>query len=114
MKKITPLAYFFNALLLLWLLAAAGFLAAELRIETTFAAVLTLAVAWFVYKRQRWGYFAAAAWGLACYQLAKEELALELVKRPAMLGGFAVVVIALFLHEIFCRRPSIARDNPPS
>ncbi|WP_020210654.1 hypothetical protein [Gilvimarinus chinensis] len=110
--KITALAHFFNALLLLWLLAAAGFLAAELRVESVFAAVTTLVIAWFVFKRQRWGYFAAAAWGLACYQLAKEGLALELVKRPAMLGGFAVVVIALFLHEVFCRRPNIERNSP--
>ncbi len=110
--KITALAHFFNALLLLWLLSAAGFLAAELRVETVFAAVATLVIAWFVFKRQRWGYFAAAAWGLACYQLAKEGLALELVKRPAMLGGFVVVMIALFLHEVFCRRPNIERNSP--
>ncbi|MBU2885791.1 hypothetical protein KO507_08465 [Gilvimarinus agarilyticus] len=110
--KIHVLAHFFNALLLLWLIAAAGFLASELQVETVFAAAVTLVVAYFVFKRQRWGYFAAAAWGLACYQLAKEELALEVIKRPAMLGGFAVVVIALILHEVFCRRPTRGRDQP--
>lgn len=110
--KIHVLAHFFNALLLLWLIAAAGFLASELQLATVFGALVTLVVAYFVFKRQRWGYFAAAAWGLACYQLAKEELALEVVKRPAMLGGFAVVVVALVLHEIFCRRPTQTRDKP--
>ncbi|MDO3381327.1 hypothetical protein QWI16_04020 [Gilvimarinus sp. SDUM040014] len=105
-------AHFFNALLLLWLIAAAGFLAAELTIPTVFAAVITLVIAVLVLRRRRWGYFAAAAWGLACYQLAKEGLALELVKRPAMLGGFAVVVIALILHETYCRRPISEREPP--
>lgn len=108
--KIHALAHFFNALLLLWLIAAAGFLASELRFETFFAAAATLVIAFYVFKRQRWGYFAAAAWGLACFQLAKEGLALEVVKRAAMLGGFAVIVVALFLHEMFCRRPTIERD----
>ncbi|MDO3388565.1 hypothetical protein QWI17_22145 [Gilvimarinus sp. SDUM040013] len=110
--KLHVLAHFFNALLLLWLIAAAGFLASELQVVTIFAALVTLGIAFFVFKRQRWGYFSAAAWGLACYQLAKEELAFEVVKRPAMLGGFAVVVIALVLHEVFCRRPTGERNNP--
>lgn len=105
------IAHFLNALLLLWLLASAGVLAAELKVQTVFAAVLTLVIVVFVFKRVRWGYFAAAAWGLACYQLAKEGLALEPVKRAAMLGGFSVVVVALYLHEVFCRRPN---GTPPS
>jgi uncharacterized membrane protein YccC len=104
------IAHFLNALLLLWLIASAGVLAAELHIQTVFAAVLTLVIAVCVWRRMRWGYFAAAAWGLACYQLAKEGLALEQVKRAAMLGGFAVVIVALYLHEVFCRRPG----TPPS
>lgn len=109
--KIHTVAHFFNALLLLWLIAAAGFLASGMQIPTIFGALVTLVIAFFVYRRQRWGYFAAAAWGLACYQLAKEGLALEAVKRPAMLSGVAVVIIALALHEMFCRRP--AKRNKP-
>ncbi|WP_339897410.1 hypothetical protein [uncultured Gilvimarinus sp.] len=110
-RKIPPLL---NALLLLWLIASAGVLASELKAATVFAAALTLVIAVFVWKRQRWGYFTAAAWGLACYQLAKEGLALEQVKRPAMLGGFFVVIIALYLHEIFCRRPKTKHRSPDS
>ncbi|BFM22246.1 hypothetical protein [Gilvimarinus japonicus] len=110
----SKIPHLLNALLLLWLLASAGVLASELKIQTVFAAVLTLVIAVFVWKRMRWGYFAAAAWGLACYQLAKEGLALEQVKRPAMLGGFAVVIIALYLHEVFCRRPKIKQSSSDS
>ncbi|WP_041524294.1 hypothetical protein [Gilvimarinus agarilyticus] len=109
--KIPPLL---NALLLLWLVASAGVLASELELATVFAAALTLVIAVFVWRRQRWGYFAAAAWGLACYQLAKEGLALEQVKRAAMLGGFFVVPTALYLHEIFCRRPKTKHHSPDS
>ncbi|WP_049723243.1 hypothetical protein [Gilvimarinus polysaccharolyticus] len=111
MKK-TAIAHLLNALLLLWLIASAGVLAGELTIQTVFAAALTLAIAVCVWRRMRWGYFAAAAWGLACYQLAKEGLALEHVKRPAMLGGFAVVIVTLYLHEVFCRRASITPSEP--
>lgn len=107
----SPIPHLLNALLLLWLLACAGVLAGELEIQTLFAAVITLVIAVCVWKKIRWGYFAAAAWGLACYQLAKEGLALEQVKRPAMIGGFVVVIVALYLHEVFCRRPSV---KPPT
>jgi len=109
-KTKTP--HFINALLLLWLLASAGFLASELQLATLVAAGLTLLITLYVWQRNRWGYFAAAAWGLACYQLAKEGLALEQVKRPAMLGGLVVVIVALYLHEAFCRRGN-GKQSPP-
>ncbi len=95
-----------NTLLALWLALVCLYLAAVLTLQGAFAALVTLVLLVLVLRRQRWGYFGAAVWGLACYQLAKEGLMFADVKRLAMLGGMAAVVAGVLLHEIFCRRPT--------
>lgn len=102
-RKITGLVL--NTALVLWLVLACLYLAAVLTLQSVFAATVTLVLLVLVLRRERWGYFAVAAWGLACYQLAKEGLMFADVKRLAMLGGMATVVISIVLHEIFYRKP---------
>jgi len=87
-------------LLLLFLLALStlGFLTFQ-NIYGVFLAVVTATIAVGVFKRIRWGYFACAAWGLACYQLAKQGYEFADLKRYAMILGFLVVPAAIFLHE---------------
>lgn len=94
-----------NSALALWLALACLYLAAVLTLQSAFAAAVTLGLLVLVLRRRRWGYFGAAVWGLACYQLAREGLMFADVKRLAMLGGMAAVVVSILLHEIFCRRP---------
>ena len=96
--------------LVFWLLLMAVYLLQQWAPETIFGALLTSVIAVLVLRRNRWGYFAAAAWGLACYQIAKEGFALADIKRLAMIGGVVVSVASVYLHEIFCRRP----DTPSS
>lgn len=61
-------------------------------------------IAFFVFRQKRWGYFSAAVWSLACYQLAKEGLDFELVRRIVMMLSIPLVVLSIYLHETLGRR----------
>lgn len=99
MSKLLMVANVLNVLLLIVLLTSiAGFIS-FLNIYGFFLACVTTAVTWGVYKHHRWGYFAAAAWALACYQLAKQGYEFQSIKRHVMILGFVLVSVALFLHE---------------
>ena len=91
------------ALLLLLVLSVAGFLSFK-NIYGLFLASVTALIAFGVYKNNAIGYFAAAAWGLAAYQLAKQGYEFKEIKRFTMIAGFLVIPVALFLHEILARR----------
>lgn len=100
MSKLLIVANILNAFLLIVLVASiAGFIS-FLNIYGFFLASVTTVIAWGVFKHQRWGYFSAAAWALACYQLAKQGYEFQSIKRHVMLLGFAIIPIALCLHEI--------------
>ncbi|RYD73452.1 MAG: hypothetical protein EOP55_17015 [Sphingobacteriales bacterium] len=49
-------------------------------------------------------YFAAAAWGLACYQLAKQGYEFKQIRHQVMALGFIIIPIALFLHEVLAKK----------
>jgi hypothetical protein len=85
-------------LLLLLALSTIGFLTFA-NLYGLFLALVTAVIAIGVFRRARWGYFACAAWGLACYQLAKQGYEFADLKRYAMVLGFLVVIVAIFLHE---------------
>lgn len=57
-----------------------------------------------IYWRWRWAYFASAVWALACYQLAKEGLEFEVLKRAVMILSMPLVVLSIYLHEMLGRR----------
>ncbi len=61
-------------------------------------------VALGVFRRWRWAYFASAVWALACYQLAKEGLEFEVLKRAVMILSMPLVVLSIYLHEMLGRR----------
>lgn len=99
MSKLMIVARVLNWLLLLvFFVAIAGFISFA-NTYGFFLAVVTAVIAWFCYKHNRWGYFAAAAWALACYQLAKQGYEFQSIKRHVMTTGFILIPIALFLHE---------------
>lgn len=99
MSKVMIVARVLNWLLLLILIAAvAGFISFA-NVYGFFLAIVTAAIAWFCYQHNRWGYFAAAAWALACYQLAKQGYEFQSIKRHVMIAGVAIIPLALFLHE---------------
>ncbi len=99
MSKVMVVARVLNGFLLVILVAAvAGFISFA-NAYGFFLAAVTAAIAWFCYQHNRWGYFAAAAWALACYQLAKQGYEFQSIKRHVMMLGFAVIPLALFLHE---------------
>jgi hypothetical protein len=104
MSKMLMVAKFLRwALLLLLVLSIVGFLSFK-NIYGLFLASVTALIVFGVYKNNAIGYFAAAAWGLAAYQLAKEGYEFKEIKRFAMIAGFLVIPVALFLHEILARR----------
>ncbi|ACE84653.1 hypothetical protein [Cellvibrio japonicus] len=106
MSKTRLVAHFLNYVLLLLLLASVvGFLSFA-NIYGVFLALVTATIAWFVCKHNRWGYFAAAAWGLACYQLAKQGYEFQAIKRQVMIVGIFVIPVALFLHEVLAKVPT--------
>lgn len=112
MTKTLRAAQLLNIILLILLLAAVvGFLSFA-NSYGIFLALVTALIAWGVFKQNRWGYFSAAAWGLACYQLAKQGYEFQAIKRHVMILGICVIPIALFLHEVLAKLPSkSARDN---
>lgn len=79
-----------------------------------FLSVVTIAVTAGVFMRKRWGYFAAAAWGLGCYQLAKQGYEFTDYKRAVMVMGFVVVAVAIVLHEKIARKPLPPTDQDQS
>lgn len=70
-----------------------------------FLALVSSLIAFGVYKHNRWAYFSAAAWALACYQLAKQGYEFQSIKRYVMILGFFLVPVALFLHETLAKKP---------
>lgn len=99
MSKVIIVARILNWLLLLILIAAVVGFISFANAYGFFLAAVTTAIAWFCYRHNRWGYFAAAAWALACYQLAKQGYEFQSIKRHVMILGFAIIPLALFLHE---------------
>jgi len=77
-----------------------------------FLALISAFIAVGVYKRNRWAYFSAAAWGLACYQLAKQGYEFQSIKRYVMIVGIALIPIALFLHEVMAKKPEKNPQHP--
>jgi hypothetical protein len=111
MSKLRIVANILNGLLLIVLLAAiAGFIS-FLNFYGLFLACVTAGIGWGVFKHRRWGYFAAAAWGLACYQLAKQGYEFESIKRHVMIIGFTIIPVALFLHEILGKAAAPTAQN---
>ena len=106
MTKVTPVTRMLNLLLILILaLAVVGFLSFG-NAYGAFWAIVTFIIGFGVYRQKRWGYFASAAWALACYQLAKQEYEFEAIKRWVMIVGFMVIILAVYLHEKLGRAPS--------
>ncbi|AQT60858.1 hypothetical protein [Cellvibrio sp. PSBB023] len=111
MSKILIVANVLNVFLLLVLIASvAGFISFG-NVYGLFLAAVTAAIAWGVYKHQRWGYFAAAAWALACYQLSKQGYEFQAIKRQVMILGFSLIPVALFLHETLGKAASKSAQN---
>jgi hypothetical protein len=111
MSKLLIVANVLNGLLLIILVASiAGFIS-FLNIYGLFLACVTAAIAWGVFKQQRWGYFAAAAWALACYQLAKQGYEFQGIKRHVMILGFTLIPLALFLHETLGKATAKSAQN---
>jgi hypothetical protein len=111
MSKLLIVANVLNGLLLIVLVVSiAGFIS-FLNIYGLFLACVTAAITWGVFRQQRWGYFAAAAWALACYQLAKQGYEFQSIKRHVMLLGFAIIPIALFLHETLGKATAKSAQN---
>lgn len=97
-------------LLLMFFLAIAGFISFA-NAYGLFLATVTAVIAWFCYKHNRWGYFAAAAWALACYQLAKQGYEFQSIKRHVMIAGFVLIPIAIFLHETLGKAAAKSAQN---
>lgn len=111
MSKVMVVARVLNGFLLVILVAAiVGFISFA-NAYGFFLAAVTAAIAWFCYQHNRWGYFAAAAWALACYQLAKQGYEFQSIKRHVMMLGFAVIPLALFLHETLGKAAAKSAQN---
>ena len=99
MSKIMIAATILKWVLLLLLSAAVvGFLSFA-NAYGIFLAAVTASLVWGIFNNNRWAYFAAAAWGLACYQLAKQGYEFQAIKHYVMVLGIVVIPVALFLHE---------------
>lgn len=104
MSKTLVVANFLNwVLLFLLVTSVVGFLSFK-NAYGVFLASATALIAFGVYKNYAFGYFAAAAWGLAAYQLAKEGYEFQEIKRYVMMTGFVVIPVALFLHEMLAKQ----------
>jgi hypothetical protein len=111
MSKLLIVANILNGALLIVLVAAVAGFISFLNIYGLFLTCVTTAIAWGVFKHQRWGYFAAAAWALACYQLAKQGYEFQSIKRHVMLIGFTLIPVALFLHETLGKAKAKSAQN---
>lgn len=94
-----------NYLVLMLLLASLVSFVQQMNPFGFFMALVTVAITYTVWKKNRWGYFALAAFGLACFQLAKQGLAFVDTKRYAMTLGFLIIPVAVFLHEVLAKKP---------
>jgi hypothetical protein len=104
MSKIVVVAQILRWLLIVLLMASiVGFLSFT-NIYGLFLASITTFIAWGMRKNRQWAYFSAAAWGLACYQLAKQGYEFQKIKYLVMILGILIIPIALFLHEILGRQ----------
>jgi hypothetical protein len=111
MSKLMIVARVLNWLLLLvFFVAIAGFISFA-NVYGFFLATVTAVIAWFCYKHNRWGYFAAGAWALACFQLAKQGYEFQSVKRHVMIVGFILIPIAVFLHETLAKVATKSAQN---
>ncbi len=111
MSKMLRIAQAINWILLLILLVAVVGFVSFANIYGMFLALVTTLIAYGVYRHNRWAYFSAAAWALACYQLAKQGYEFESIKRYVMLLGFCLVPVALFLHEMLGKKPDENAQN---
>lgn len=111
MSKLMIVANILNVIVLIVLVAAVAGFISFLNIYGLFLACVTGAITWGVYKQQRWGYFATAVWALACYQLAKQGYEFQSIKRQVMMVGFALIPIALFLHETLGKSTAKSAQN---
>ncbi|MGD8175185.1 hypothetical protein [Marinimicrobium sp. ARAG 43.8] len=93
-----------NGLLILCLLGAGVLFIGRSSGYGILLAPLGWMLAVLVFRQWRWAYFGSAVWALACYQLAKEGLEFEWVKRTVMSLSFPLVVLAIYLHETLGRR----------
>ena len=107
MKKI---ALVLNYLVILLMLASLSSFIKLMNPVGYFMAFVSIIIIWGLWKKYRWSYFALAVLGLACFQLAKQELAFFELKRQAMTLGFCIIPIAVFLHEILAK-PKKPVDN---
>ena len=104
------------ARVLKWLLFAlltasvVGFLS-FMNIYGLFLASITAFFSWGVYKNKRWAYFVTAAWGLACYQLAKQGYEFQEIKHLVMILGVVVIPVAVFVHEILAKQDTQIRNK---
>jgi hypothetical protein len=111
MTKTLRVAQLLNTILLMLLLASVAGFFSFANIYGAFLACVTALIAWGVFKHNRWGYFSAAAWGLACYQLAKQGYEFQAIKRHVMILGMCVIPVALFLHEVLVKVPPQINTN---
>lgn len=112
MSKLLIVANILNSFLLIVLVASVVGFISFFNIYGLFLAGVTATIAWGVFRHQRWGYFAAAAWALACYQLAKQGYEFQSIKRHVMILGFTLIPVALFLHEILGKATAkVAQNN---
>lgn len=102
-SKLFTIAKRLNFILLAILLAACTGFISSMNLYGFFLALVTALIAFGCVKHNRWAYFGAAAWGLACFQLAKQGLEFEAIKRYVMVLGIAVIPLALFLHEMLAK-----------
>jgi len=100
MSKTLIIAKILNGALLLLLLASIGGFLSFANIYGVFLALVTGLLAWGVFENYGKAYFAAAAWGLACFQLAKQGYEFQAIKHYVMPVGMLIIPIAIFLHEI--------------
>ena len=111
MSKLLIVSNVLNGFLLIVLVAAVAGFISFLNIYGVFLASVTGLIAWGVFRQWRWGYFAAAAWALACYQLAKQGYEFQSIKRHVMILGFILIPLALFLHETLGKATAKSAQN---
>lgn len=111
MSKTLIAAHILNGFLLaILLLATMGFISFA-NPYGFFLALVSASIAVGVYKHNRRAYFCAAAWALACYQLAKQGYEFQSIKRYVMILGFMLIPVALFLHETLAKKPKQNAQN---
>lgn len=111
MAKMSVFARVLNGLLIVIMLAVIPQFVAQFSLYGFFLALVSCVIAWGIFRRNRWAYFCAAAWGLAWFQLAKQGLEFANFKREAMILGVLVIPLALFLHETLAKKSTKEAQN---